>query len=88
MTGNGFNKELKGLLGKHIDYDEKRYLAHSFRAGFASMMAAAGYSDEVIMRQGRWHSKAFLAYCKTGRSSRLIEQRDLARKLTNPHSTN
>ena len=82
MTGNLFNKELKGLLGRHVNYDEKRYLSHSFRSGFASMMAAAGYSDEVIMRQGRWHSKAFLLYCKTGRSSRLQEQRELARTLT------
>ena len=69
MTGNMFNKELKGLLGQFIDYDEKRNLAHSFRAGFASMMAAADYSDEQL-------------YCKTGRSSRLKEQRDFARTIT------
>ena len=82
MTGNLFNKELKALLGRHVNYDEKKYLSHSFRSGLASMMAAAGYSDEEIMRQGRWHSKAFQLYCKTGRSSRLKEQRDLARSLT------
>ena len=51
LTGNLFNKELRGFLGKHIDYDEKRYLSHSFRSGYASMMASAGYSDEEIMRQ-------------------------------------
>ena len=56
-TGNDFNKDIKSLLGKHINYDEKRYLSHSFRAGMASMMAAAGFSDSEIMRQGRWHSR-------------------------------
>ena len=82
LTGANFNKALKDLLSKHINYEEKKFLSHSFRAGFASMMAEAGYSDEEIMRQGRWHSQAFMAYCKTGRGSRLKEQRDLARKLT------
>ena len=70
------------MLGKFVNYDQKKYLSHSFRAGFASMMAAAGFSDESIMRQGCWHSEAFLVYCKTGRGSRLREQRDLARALT------
>ena len=41
-TGNDFNKDIKTLLGEHINYDEKRYLSHSFRAGMASMMASAG----------------------------------------------
>ena len=82
LTGANFNKALKDLLSKHINYEEKKFLSHNFRAGFASMMAEAGYSDEEIMRQGRWHSQAFMAYCKTGRGSRLKEQRDLARKLT------
>ena len=82
ITGKEFNKELKTLLSPHINYNDKKFLSHSFRSGFASMMAEAGYSDEEIMRQGRWHSQAFLAYCKTGRGSRMKEQRDLARKLT------
>ena len=78
LTGKQFNKELRSLLCKFINYDEKKFLSHSFRSGFASMMAEAGYSDVEIMRQGRWHSDAFLVYCKTGRGSRLREQRDLA----------
>ena len=65
MTGARFNTELKKLLGKYIDYNKSMFLGHSFRAGFASMMASAGYSDQEIMRQGRWHSSAFSAYCKT-----------------------
>ena len=82
MTGYTFNKEIKCLLGKFIDYDKGKFLSHSFRAGFASMMASAGYSDPEIMRQGRWHSQAFATYCKTGRGSRLKEQREIARNLT------
>ena len=82
FIGCQFNKDIKSVLGKVINYDENKYLSHSFRAGLASMMAAAGYRDEEIMRQGRWHSKAFQLYCKTGRASRLREQRDLARKVS------
>ena len=52
-TGNHFNKDVKSMLGKHVDYNEKKYLSHSFRAGYASTMAAAGYRDEEIMRQAR-----------------------------------
>ena len=83
FSGACFNKELKSLLGPYIDYDKRKILSHSFRAGMASMMALAGYQDHEIMRQGRWHSDAFRVYCKTGRANRLKEQRDLARALAN-----
>ena len=83
MTGAFFNMELKSLLGKYFNYDAGKYLSHSFRAGMASMMALAGYTDEAIMRQGRWNSSAFLVYCKTGRANRLRDQRELARNLAN-----
>ena len=82
LTGRDFNKNVKQLLGQYINYDEKKYTSHSFRAGVASMMALAGYKDEDIMRQGRWNSRAFLLYCKTGRVNRLREQRDLAKTLS------
>ena len=81
MTDNQFNKDIESILGKVINYNTKKYLSHSFRAGLASMMASSGYRDEEIMRQGRWHSEAFKLYCKTGRASRLREQRELARKV-------
>ena len=83
MTGRLFDKELKTFLGKYINYDEHRYLRHSFRAGLPSMMAEAGYEDQVIMRQGRWHSEAFRLYCKTGQGLRLEEQRKLAITICN-----
>jgi hypothetical protein len=51
LTGNVFKKDIKSVLGEAIDYDERRYLSHSFRVGTASMMAAAGYWDNKIMRQ-------------------------------------
>ena len=82
LTGRDFNENVKNLLEKYINYEEKRYSSHSFRSVFASMMAAAGFKDEEIMHQGRWHSEAFLAYCRTGRASRLREQRDIANRLT------
>lgn len=49
-TGNQFNKDIKSLLSPHINYNERKYLSHSFRAGMASMMAKAAYRDEEIMR--------------------------------------
>ena len=33
LTGALFNKHVKSVLGKVINYDEKKYLSHSFRAG-------------------------------------------------------
>ena len=83
MTGRIFNEEIKTFLGRFINYDHGKYLSHSFCSGMASMMASAGYRDEDIMRQGRWNSRAFLTYCKTGRAIRLREQRELARTLAN-----
>ena len=47
----------------------------------ASMMASAGFSDNVIMRQGCWSSKAFLLYCKTEKAHSLTEQRELSKRL-------
>jgi hypothetical protein len=59
-TGRDFNKDLKKVLGKDADYMGKQVTAHSFRAGLATMMSKAGYSDDEIMKMGRWHSTAFL----------------------------
>ena len=36
--------------------------AHSLRIGVASTLAAAGLTDNEIMRMGSWHSTAFLTY--------------------------
>ena len=71
-TGKAFNTDLKSLLGPHLDYNKNKILAHSFRAGIATVMAQNGYSDGEIMRMGRWHSSAFLAYVKLDRVKREL----------------
>ena len=80
-TGRKFNADLKMMLSPYVDYSKRKILSHSFRAGMASMMATAGMTDSEIMIQGRWHSKAFLTYCKNGRSHRMRQQREVARRL-------
>jgi hypothetical protein len=59
-TGKGFNADLKKILWQDADYRGKQVTAHSFRAGLATMMSNAGYSDDDIMKIGRWHSTVFL----------------------------
>ena len=80
-TGNEFNKDLKSLLGKHLDYNKHKILAHSFRAGLATVMAQNGYSDSEIMRIGRWHSSSFLAYIKLERVKRMAISREIIKTL-------
>ena len=49
------------LLRPYIDYEKRKILSHSFRAGMASMMASAGYQDHEIMRQA-WMTNDALFY--------------------------
>ena len=44
--------------------DPSPYSPHSFRAGRATDLAAAGYPDLKIQEAGRWNSKAYLKYVK------------------------
>ena len=46
-------------------------------------MAKAGYSDNDIMRVGRWKSEAFKSYIKTPREIRAKLAEELARKVAN-----
>ena len=50
-TGRQLNADIKKLLSKHVDYEVKKFLSHSFRAGFASLMASLGYSDQASVRK-------------------------------------
>ena len=78
-------KDIQGLLDGALGADLKRgeFLStHSFRAGMATELAMMGVEDEEIMRQGRWHSGAFLNYVKLGRKNRAVRQIALARKVT------
>ena len=81
LTIRLFNQLLQMLLKDHLSYEEGTISSHSFRAGIATAMARAGYSDEEIQRVGRWKSDSFLKYIKLGRSSRLEQQLKLMRKL-------
>ena len=82
LTIKLFNQILKTLLQEVLAYEEGTISSHSFRAGVASAMARAGYNDADIQRVGRWKSDAFLRYIKLGRSSRLEQQMELMKKLT------
>ena len=80
-TGADFNRDLKKLLVGIIDYKEGAVTSHSFRAGLATWMARAGYSDEEIMLTGRWRSQAFLNYVKTPRTARAVQAEELIQRL-------
>ena len=80
-TGKLFNEDLRSLLAKHIDYNKRKILAHSFRAGLATVMAKNGYSDSEIMRIGRWNSHAFLCYVKLNRLKRMQISKEIVRRL-------
>ena len=77
LTSARFNKYLKSLLGKHIDYTGGAITGHSFRAGIASLLGNLGYSDVDIQSVGRWSSRAFEAYLKLPRTKRV----EMARKI-------
>ena len=81
-TGKDFNEDLRKLLAKHLDYKKGKILSHSFRSGLATMMAKNGYSDDEIMRTGRWSSSAFLAYCKLGRVKRMAVAQEMASRFS------
>ena len=81
ITKAYLNKFIKEALVKMVDYEEWTVSSHSFRAGLATGMARAGYSDEEIKRQGRWRSDAFLQYIRLGRAQRLEQQMKLSEEL-------
>ena len=64
FTRQDFNKSLRKTLEPSVDYSGGRLTAHSFRAGRAAAMAAAGFSEEEIKSVGRWRSDSFLHYVK------------------------
>ena len=80
-NGATFNADLKSLLSKHLDYNKNKILAHSFRAGLATLMAKNNYSDSEIMRIGRWNSQAFLLYVKLDRVKRMKTSREIQNRL-------
>jgi hypothetical protein len=51
-----------------LSLDSSRYSSHSFRIGGASVLAAAGVPDYIILKIGRWKSLAFLDYIRQASS--------------------
>ena len=81
LTAKHLNAVLKTLLVKDVDYEGGTVATHSFRAGLTSVMGRLGYSNEEIMRQGRWQSSSFTAYLKLGRAERVEQQYKLASSI-------
>ena len=79
LTGKKFNRYLKNYMSKYIDYRKGRISSHSFRAGMASLLGNLGFTDEEIQAVGRWNSRAFTAYLKLPRTSRLTMARTIGR---------
>ena len=61
-------KNMAFYLGK----DATRISTHSLRIGGASSLAAAGPTDNEIMRIGAWRSTTFLTYIRE--SNQLFEK--------------
>ena len=70
LTCRCFNKLLKEVLMKGVDYHGETICTHSLRQGMATEMARAGYSDKEVQMFGRWHSRAFVGYYKPGQAVR------------------
>ena len=58
--------EIFNCLGTCPD-DRDKLTGHSFRSGLATLMEAAGFSEEDIKAWARWSSDAFARYCKENR---------------------
>ena len=80
-TGANFNKDLQKFLGEEAAEGGGTISSHSFRAGLATAMSKAGYSDEEIMAVGRWRSSAFLRYIRTPREKRAMVAQELAERM-------
>ena len=77
-TKNDFNKDLKSLLCKDINYEEGDSIsAHSFRAAIASHMLQWGFAEADIQGWGRWSSQAYRRYTKLP----VLARRRLAEQL-------
>ena len=78
-TGQQLNKKLEELTGELCSHVKGgKITSHSFRAGVASEMCRAGYSEQDILAAGRWGSDAYKSYCKLGSTYRANLVRTLA----------
>jgi hypothetical protein len=58
-----YNQRLRGVAIKH-GLDPDRVHSHSVRIGGATLLAAAGVPDYVIMAMGGWASAVYLQYIR------------------------
>jgi hypothetical protein len=58
-----YNQRLRGVAIKH-GLDPNRVHSHSVRIGDATLLAAAGVPDYVIMAMGGWASAVYLQYIR------------------------
>jgi len=63
LTPALYNKRLRGVAIKH-GLDPRRVHSHSVRIGGATLLAAAGVPDYVIMAMGGWASAVYLQYVR------------------------
>ena len=72
FTKQKFNLLLHSLLDPFVKDDRDSLTGHSFRAGLATLMEVAGFSEDEVKAWGRWSSEAFRRYCKEKRSKSHI----------------
>ena len=75
MMNAGIRKTLKSL-----GLDASVYTTHGIRIARASTLAAAGVSDSVIQKTGRWKSLVFLRYIRVTRATFAV----VIQAITNP----
>ena len=63
ITRSKFSKVLKEVIIL-AGLDQKRIKSHSFRIGAATTAAGLGFSEDQIMRMGRWRSDAVKKYIR------------------------
>ncbi len=60
-----FVREVKGALNR-ADLDSRAISGHSFRIGAATAAAQCGASDAEIKKLGRWKSREYKGYVRSG----------------------
>jgi integrase len=60
-----YHKRVAAALGKqHLGFSPEKIGTHSMRVTFATRLFEAGFSDAIIMAEGRWKSDAYLKYIR------------------------
>jgi hypothetical protein len=67
------------IIADYFNLDRSKVSPHSIRYAGASTLHAAGFSDSVIMKMGRWDSLCFLRYIKLS----IKTYNDAAKALSN-----